>query len=92
MKANQALVDLLGKIAKRKEGDAGADRAGVAAGAEAVDCSHSRHHEAASPGREPRGGSSNSRRMILRDIESAASKITVEGARYPEKLEQMTGR
>jgi len=28
----------------------------------------------------------------LRDIESAASKITVHGARYPEKLEQMTGR
>ncbi|MBZ5618508.1 MAG: aldo/keto reductase [Acidobacteriia bacterium] len=28
----------------------------------------------------------------LRDIETAASKITVEGARYPEKLEQMTGR
>ncbi len=28
----------------------------------------------------------------LRDIENAASKITVEGARYPEKLERMTGR
>jgi aryl-alcohol dehydrogenase-like predicted oxidoreductase len=28
----------------------------------------------------------------LREIESAASKITVLGARYPEKLEQMTGR
>src|SRR5213595_1990966 len=28
----------------------------------------------------------------LREIESAASKITVQGARYPEKLEQMTGR
>jgi aryl-alcohol dehydrogenase-like predicted oxidoreductase len=28
----------------------------------------------------------------LRDIEDAAAKITVEGARYPEKLEQMTGR
>jgi aryl-alcohol dehydrogenase-like predicted oxidoreductase len=28
----------------------------------------------------------------LRDIDNAASKITVEGARYPEKLEQMTGR
>jgi aryl-alcohol dehydrogenase-like predicted oxidoreductase len=28
----------------------------------------------------------------LRDIDSAASKITVQGARYPEKLEQMTGR
>ena len=27
----------------------------------------------------------------LRDIESAASQITVEGARYPERLEKMTG-
>src|SRR5437879_10739825 len=28
----------------------------------------------------------------LREIDQAASKITVQGARYPEKLEQMTGR
>jgi aryl-alcohol dehydrogenase-like predicted oxidoreductase len=28
----------------------------------------------------------------LRDIESAASKIPVQGARYPENLEQLTGR
>jgi aryl-alcohol dehydrogenase-like predicted oxidoreductase len=28
----------------------------------------------------------------LRDIDVAASRITVQGARYPEKLEQMTGR
>ena len=28
----------------------------------------------------------------LREIETAASKITVQGARYPEQLEQMTGR
>src|SRR5271154_516481 len=28
----------------------------------------------------------------LREIETAASKITVQGARYPEHLEQMTGR
>jgi aryl-alcohol dehydrogenase-like predicted oxidoreductase len=28
----------------------------------------------------------------LRDIDAAASRITVQGARYPEKLEQMTGR
>jgi len=27
----------------------------------------------------------------LREIESAASKITVQGARYPEELERMTG-
>jgi hypothetical protein len=29
---------------------------------------------------------------ILREIDTAASKIQVQGARYPEKLEQMTGR
>jgi aryl-alcohol dehydrogenase-like predicted oxidoreductase len=27
----------------------------------------------------------------LRDIEEAAAKITVQGARYPERLEKMTG-
>jgi aryl-alcohol dehydrogenase-like predicted oxidoreductase len=28
----------------------------------------------------------------IREINNAASKITIEGARYPEKIEQMTGR
>ena len=28
----------------------------------------------------------------LRAIDSAASSVTVQGARYPENLEQMTGR
>lgn len=28
----------------------------------------------------------------LRDIDDAVSKIAVQAARYPEKLEQMTGR
>ena len=28
----------------------------------------------------------------LRDIDSAASKITLQGARYPEKLDKLTGR
>jgi len=28
----------------------------------------------------------------LRDIDGAASKITVQGSRYPEQLERMTGR
>jgi aryl-alcohol dehydrogenase-like predicted oxidoreductase len=28
----------------------------------------------------------------LRDIEHAVSKVPVQGARYPEKLEQMIGR
>jgi aryl-alcohol dehydrogenase-like predicted oxidoreductase len=28
----------------------------------------------------------------LREIESAASEITVQGARYPEQFEQLSGR
>jgi aryl-alcohol dehydrogenase-like predicted oxidoreductase len=28
----------------------------------------------------------------LRQIDGAASRITAQGARYPERLEQMTGR
>ncbi len=28
----------------------------------------------------------------LNEVDSAASKITVQGARYPEHLEKMTGR
>jgi aryl-alcohol dehydrogenase-like predicted oxidoreductase len=28
----------------------------------------------------------------LREIDSAASTITIQGARYPEELERMTGR
>jgi aryl-alcohol dehydrogenase-like predicted oxidoreductase len=28
----------------------------------------------------------------LREIDNAASKITIQGARYPEKIEEMTGR
>ncbi len=28
----------------------------------------------------------------LREIESAAARITIEGARYPESLERLTGR
>jgi aryl-alcohol dehydrogenase-like predicted oxidoreductase len=28
----------------------------------------------------------------LREIDSAAAQITVQGDRYPEKLEQLTGR
>jgi len=28
----------------------------------------------------------------LRDIDSAASRVTVQGARFPDHLEQMTGR
>jgi aryl-alcohol dehydrogenase-like predicted oxidoreductase len=91
-KANQALVDLLGKIAKRKK----ATPAQIALA----------WLLAQKPWIVPIPGTTKLNRLEenigaaaieltpddLREIESAASKITVQGARYPEKLEQMTGR
>ena len=53
-KANQALVDLLGTIAAAEAGDARADRARVAARAEAVDRADPRHDEARAPRGEHR--------------------------------------
>ena len=53
-KANQAMVDLVGKYRATEKGDACADRSRMAAGAEAVDRSHPRHHQAASAGRKHR--------------------------------------
>jgi aryl-alcohol dehydrogenase-like predicted oxidoreductase len=92
MKANQALIDLLGSIAKRKE----ATTAQIALA----------WLLAPKPWIVPIPGTTKLHRLEenigavsveltpddLRDINSAASKITVQGARYPEKLEQMTGR
>ena len=92
LKANQALIDLLGNIGAAEEGDPGSDRAGVAACPEAVDRSD--------PGTTKLHRLDENIGAVaveltaddLREIDSAASKITVQGARYPEKLEQMTGR
>ncbi len=92
MKANQALVDLLGKIGQRKK----ATPAQIALA----------WLLARKPWIVPIPGTTKLHRLDenigavaveltpddLRDIESAASKITVQGARYPEKLEKMTGR
>ena len=61
-KANQAVVDLLGRIAQTKKRDAGADRARMAAGAEAVDRADSRHDEIVAAGRKQR----RARRQTLR--------------------------
>ncbi len=92
MKANQALVDLLGKIAQRKK----ATPAQIALA----------WLLAQKPWIVPIPGTRKLERLDenigaaavkltsadLHEIESAASKITVQGARYPEKLERMTGR
>src|SRR5947207_2863004 len=91
-KTNQALVDLLGEIANRKK----ATPAQIALA----------WLLAQKPWIVPIPGTTKLHRLEanigaaaieltaddLREIDSAASNITVQGARYPEKLEQMTGR
>jgi aryl-alcohol dehydrogenase-like predicted oxidoreductase len=92
LKSNQALVDLLGQIAQRKK----ATLAQIALA----------WLLAQKPWIVPIPGTTKLQRLdenlgalaieltpdALREIDSAASKITVQGARYPERLEQMTGR
>jgi aryl-alcohol dehydrogenase-like predicted oxidoreductase len=91
-KANQALVDLLGSVAERKK----ATPAQIALA----------WLLARKPWIVPIPGTTKPERLEenlgatavelspgdLREIESAASRITVQGARYPERLEQLTGR
>jgi aryl-alcohol dehydrogenase-like predicted oxidoreductase len=91
-KANQALVDLLGEIAERKK----ATPARIALA----------WLLAQKPWIVPIPGTTNLKRLEenigaaaieltsddLREIDHAASGINVQGERYPEHLEQMTGR
>jgi len=91
-KANQALVDLLSRVAERKK----ATPAQIALA----------WLLAQKPWIVPIPGTTKLSRLDenigavaveltgddLREIESAASKITVQGARYPEDLERRTGR
>jgi aryl-alcohol dehydrogenase-like predicted oxidoreductase len=91
-KANQALVDLLGKIAQRKK----ATPAQIALA----------WLLAQKPWIVPIPGTTKLHRLEenigavsvqltpddLREIESAASKITVQGARYPEHIEALSNR
>jgi len=91
-KANQALVDLFGEIAKRKK----ATPAQIALA----------WLLAQKPWIVPIPGTTKLKRLEenigaasieltpddLREIDRAASKIKVQGARYPEHIEQMTGR
>jgi len=91
-KANQALVDLLGEIATRKKATSAQIALAWLLGQK--------------PWIAPIPGTTKLKRLEenigaaeieltandLREIENAASKIKVQGARYPEELEQMTGR
>ena len=91
-KANQALVDLLGKIAERKK----ATPAQIALAWLLAQKSWI----VPIPGTTKLGRLEENIGAAaveltsddLREIESASSKITVQGARYPEHIEQMTGR
>ena len=91
LKANQALIDLLGAIAQAEERDSRSDRTRLAARAKAVDRSD--------PGTTKLNRLEENIGAVaveltpddLRDIDAAASKITVQGDRYPERLEKMTG-
>jgi aryl-alcohol dehydrogenase-like predicted oxidoreductase len=90
-KANQALVDLLGRMGQRKK----ATPAQIALA----------WLLAQRPWIVPIPGTKKLERLVenvgavdvelsakdLQDIESAASNIAVQGARYPEKLEKLTG-
>jgi aryl-alcohol dehydrogenase-like predicted oxidoreductase len=92
LKANQALINLLGSIAERKK----AAPAQIALA----------WLLAQKPWIVPIPGTTKLHRLDenigavsveltaddLREIESAASEITVQGDRYPERLEKMTGR
>jgi aryl-alcohol dehydrogenase-like predicted oxidoreductase len=92
LKANQALIELLSSIAQRKK----ATPAQIALA----------WLLAQEPWMVPIPGTTKLERLDenigalsveltpgdLEDIDVAASKITVQGARYPEKFEQMTGR
>ena len=92
LKANQALIDLLGRIARRKK----ATPAQIALA----------WLLAQKPWIVPIPGTTKLNRLDenigavsveldaddLYEINDAASEITVQGARYPDKLEQMTGR
>jgi len=92
LKANQALVDLLGHIAERKKTTPAqialawllAQKPWIVP----IPGTTKRHRLDENLGASAVGLTADD----LREIETAASRITVQGARYPEHLEQMTGR
>jgi aryl-alcohol dehydrogenase-like predicted oxidoreductase len=92
LKANQALIALLGSIAQRKKATPAqialiwllAQKPWIVP----IPGTTKLHRLEENIGAASLGLSPDD----LRDIESVASKITVQGARYPEKMERMTGR
>ena len=91
-KANQALVDLLGKIAARKQATPAQIALAWLLAQKPWIVPIPGTTKAASPGGEHRsGGDRTDARRSPRDRERPA-KITVQGARYPEHLEKLVGR
>lgn len=92
LKANQALVDLLGEIAQRKKATPGqialawllAQKPWIVP----IPGTTKLHRLEENIGAAALALSPND----LQEIETAASEIEVQGARYPEKLEAMTGK
>jgi aryl-alcohol dehydrogenase-like predicted oxidoreductase len=91
-KANQALVDLLGKIAERKKSTPAQIALAwlLAQKVWIVPIPGTRKLERLDENIGAVAVELTS--DDVREIESAASKITVQGARYPENLEQLTSR
>jgi aryl-alcohol dehydrogenase-like predicted oxidoreductase len=91
-KANQALVDLLGRIAQRKKATPAqialawllAQKSWIVPIPGTTKLARLEENIGAA--------AMNLTADDLREIESAASKITVQGTRYPDKLEKLTGR
>jgi aryl-alcohol dehydrogenase-like predicted oxidoreductase len=107
MKANQALIDLLGSIAQRKSVGGKTAEGKNTGGKKTTPAQIALAWLLAQkPWIVPIPGTTKLHRLEenigalsveltpddLREIDGAASKITVQGARYPEKLERMTGR
>ena len=57
-----------------------------------MDRADSRHHEIAPAGGDVKAADVELTAEDLADIESVASQITIQGARYPEAMERMSNR
>ena len=92
LKANQALVDLLGAIAKQKEATPAQIALAWLLAQKAVDRPHPGHHQAPSPGREHRRRRNRAHGRRPPPDRDRRFEDQVQGDRYPEHLENMTGR
>ena len=90
-KANQALVDLLASVAERKKATPAQIALAWLLAQKPWIVPIPGTTKLAPPRGEPRSATVELTPDDLREIESAASTIKVQGARYPEQAERMTG-